>query len=1180
MDGYRVDLLLAAPDGTVAVTLTDTLPEESVTRVRAPPDSVADVDCLLIDREWWDRSAVPAEIPTVVIGDGSETATHALSGPADEWLSRATVHDRPGLALDRIAATLAAHPGVDVADDALDRLRATPATRGSAPTARNATPTVTESKRRAESHGTERDHHSETDDAERDRHSETDGAKRERASETTAARVSEDDDRDGGVGGDDRDGGVGGDERETGVYEQVFEGLSDAVTIHDPETGRITDANAAYVALTGAADRERLLAGDVEGFSDRGRGYVAQQGTRLIRRVRATGNRERVEWRVETDDGERWIESTLTPETVDGRDRVLAVHRDITEQKRRQREYEQIFNEVNDSIVVHDPETGAMVDANDAFCELVGYDRDVVLELGTGGLSVESSGFTEERAREIVSRTMENGESGPFEWRVETATGEHRTLEVKTTRAEIGGEPRHLSLMRDVTERRQYEETYREVFDRAAATITLHEPGDPTLLDANRTLCDLLGYSRDELIGRSSEAVTADVAGYDAERVTEFHRRAVENDDPVVVEWPLETRTGETRWIEAELTTTTIEGRRRVISTGREITEAKRREREYEQIFDSVQDAINLMDPETLEIVDANEAYLELLGYDDLDEIRDRGVDGVSLTDEGYTAAASRAVHQRVTRRGEPEIVEWQAETKDGDRRWLEIKVTPAEIRGREVNIAVHRDVTERRRRERAIRALQRASEQMQTAESRASVAEIAVATASDITGFADAACLFHTENGDLRPVAATEGIEAIALPADRYEYEAFQQGSVVEYTPGDAHPSDDLRTAVLMPLGDHGVLVAGTRTAETVDETVLDLTQALADHVTTALTRVERERAVRESERRFRLIADRIDEIIYLAQPDFSELEYVNPAYEEVWQRDVAELYEDATSFVDAIDPRDVGQFREEFEAMMADVRRGEADDKYSFEFRIRQPDGEVRWIEAAGYTVELSAEDARYVGVATDITDRKRREQRLEVFNRVLRHNLRNQLDVIRAHAEELSDSEHASRIVAAADRLASMGEQARAVDRIVARDRRTETVDLGRVVREALADRPSADVTVTTDVAGEVSLRTDREAVETVVAGALDNAVEYADSAVSVTVTRRDGDCVIEIADDGPGIPDSQLDSLHRGSETDLQHSRGLGLWQLRWGIDAVNGELSFDTVDGTTVRLVVPDASDDP
>jgi PAS domain S-box-containing protein len=651
-------------------------------------------------------------------------------------------------------------------------------------------------------------------------------------------------------------------------------------------------------------------------------------------------------------------------------------------------------------------------------------------------------------------------------------------------------------------------------------------------------------------------------------------------------------------WVEATLVATTVDGERLVFSLQRDVTERERRRRAYEQIFEGVQDAITIVDAETLEIVDANGAYLSLVGYDNLDAVREQGVEGLNDAEAGFTRDDTDQVVSRVVDSGEPELVDWALETEHGTVRWVEIKVTPATLDGREVVIAVHRDVTDRRRRETAIRALANASEEMQTAATPTEVATVVVETATAVTGLSAAACwLDDDDETGLELAAATEGVETESFPLEQIGYDLFQR-EATQTTTGSVGPFE---TAITLPLGERGLLVAGSDGADaeehaTVDDTVLELARALADHATTALARVARERAVRESERRFRLIADRIDEVIYLAEPDFSEVSYVNPAYEDVWGRSVAELYEEPMSFIDGVDDRDRPAFEETFERVRRDMQTGDPDDSYDFEFRVRQPDGDVRWISARGYTVELSAEERRYVGVADDVTERRRREQRLEVFNRVLRHNLRNHLDVVKAHAEQLVAGEsetaaHADRILETADRLDSMGRRARAVDRIVARAFDPEPIAVAGLVDNTLEELPIREgVTVETAVP-DVTVVTDRDALRAAVAAALDNAVEHAADRVQIEAswvggtgaTERNGESSgdrdrrairVRITDDGPGIPDAELATLRSGTETDLRHGRGLGLWQLRWGVDELNGTLAFDTDDGTTVEITVP------
>jgi signal transduction histidine kinase len=102
----------------------------------------------------------------------------------------------------------------------------------------------------------------------------------------------------------------------------------------------------------------------------------------------------------------------------------------------------------------------------------------------------------------------------------------------------------------------------------------------------------------------------------------------------------------------------------------------------------------------------------------------------------------------------------------------------------------------------------------------------------------------------------------------------------------------------------------------------------------------------------------------------------------------------------------------------------------------------------------------------------------------------------------------------------------------------------------------------------------LVTDWDALRKAFRSAVENAVEHADGSVTVAVDETPDGYAIVVTDDGPGIPDSELASLDAETETPLQHGTGLGLWQLEWGITKIGGELSFDTDDGTTVRMVVP------
>jgi PAS domain S-box-containing protein len=849
--------------------------------------------------------------------------------------------------------------------------------------------------------------------------------------------------------------------------------------------------------------------------------------------------------------------------------------------------YREVFENASDGMVVHDPETGEILDVNERFCEMTGFDRERLVGATVDILNPETEPYSYERAKQLIRQARDDGDN-LFEWEQRHRDGHTFPVEVHLTLVELHGHQRVLASVRDITERRRREREFQQVFDSVNDIIAVHDGTTGELINVNRRMCELTGYTREQVLERGAEGLVRDHPDQDhaPSEIPDIIERVMDGEDMEPYEQALETRDGDLLWVEVNPTRTVIGGKKRFVAISRDITERRRREREYEQIFNGVRDSIVVWDPETLEMLEVNDAYLDMFGYESRAELREQGVTGLSVTEEGYTRQRGREIHKRVAETGNPETVEWQGETRDGERIWTEVKVTPAVIGGKQRTVSIQRDITERKRREQMVRSLYDATERLQRAETREATCETTVQVARDVLDLPLTAFWLHRETDEgpvLEPVAGTDPVQELDplwfRPGDD-EYEAFRENEVQVHDPSEQFPENPLDASILLPVGDHGLLAAGRVGVETYDEFVVDAARTLAGHVRTALDRVERAQAVRKSERRFRLIAERIDEVIYLAEPDFSEMLYVNPAYEEIFGGSVETLYSDATAFLDAIDERDRDEFESMFREMLSDIEAGDPAESYEFEFRVRQPGGEVRWVRATGYAVELSGEEPRFVGIVDDITERKRREQRLEVFNRILRHNLRNQLDVIRSHAEVLADErtdDHADRIIAAVDELAGTGTRARRSDRIMSMDETPTETDLSEVVRETVTTAGSghAGVSVTAEVPEQALLKTSEDAVTIAVENAFENAVEHATSSVTLAIEDSPEGYHIVVDDDGPGIPDEELVPIEAGTETNLRHGRGLGLWQLRWSVDKINGELSFDTTNGTTVTIVVPD-----
>jgi len=769
---------------------------------------------------------------------------------------------------------------------------------------------------------------------------------------------------------------------------ELYDDVAGMVAVHDPDSGETLHANRRFCDNLGY-DREELTSMQVGDFTADVPGYDHERMTNVVSSAAERDDPIEIEWPLTTAGGAtRWTEATLRPVRIGGREVVLSTSVDVTERRRQERKYEQVFDNVNDVISIHDPWAEEMVDVNETMAELTGYSRETLLEMDLGGFSVSDEGFTEERGYEIQRRVAATGETTTVEWMVETAAGERRLLEANLAPATVAGEDRVLSLARDVTERTRREREYEQIFDMAGDGIVIHDPESGDVVDANRQVADLLGYDREAFLDRPLSEFQAEDEGVTGRQAREMIRESAEEGGQEF-EWPLETADGETVWVRARHEMGEIDGERRIVALLHDITERKRREREYEQIFDGVNDSIVVQDPETAQPLDANETFLDRLGYDSVGEIREAGFEGLSATETGYTTDRARELCQHVVETGEPETVEWQQETKTGDRRWIEATVDSAVIGGEDRILSMQRDITERKRREQTLRALDDATDKLQDAETPREVCEAAIDAATAALDLQSPTCWLREsdESGVLTPVAAGDGDGDLppgdgpgALAPDDLAYSVYESGERGSYDPSDLDGWTPPGDAVLVPLGEHGLFGAVERPDDEFDDVTLDAAGILARHVTSALDRVERARELRESERRFRLIAEHIDEIVYLATDDFSEILYINDAYEDIYGQPVEALSEDPTRFVEAAHPDDRAAYENDVEQLIADVESGDPRDAYEGQYRIER-EGETRWITATRFPVEN--EDGtvdRIVGRVQDITERKRREREYE--------------------------------------------------------------------------------------------------------------------------------------------------------------------------------------------------------
>lgn len=135
---------------------------------------------------------------------------------------------------------------------------------------------------------------------------------------------------------------------------------------------------------------------------------------------------------------------------------------------------------------------------------------------------------------------------------------------------------------------------------------------------------------------------------------------------------------------------------------------------------------------------------------------------------------------------------------------------------------------------------------------------------------------------------------------------------------------------------------------------------------------RKQAEEALRESEERFRQMAETIDEVFWITSPDHSQILYVSSAYEKIWGYSCESLYEQPSSWMNAI-------HREDRQGVIAALET-QVSDGYDEEYRIVRNDGTIRWIRDRAFSVRNEAGQlSRIVGLAEDITQRKQTEEEI---------------------------------------------------------------------------------------------------------------------------------------------------------------------------------------------------------
>ncbi|MFO1428774.1 MAG: EAL domain-containing protein [Candidatus Competibacteraceae bacterium] len=267
---------------------------------------------------------------------------------------------------------------------------------------------------------------------------------------------------------------------------------------------------------------------------------------------------------------------------MESADREARRRRSVKALRESEERYRLLFEQALDGIGLAEADTGIILDCNAALAALVGRTKSELLGQSHkilhppgedwGAVSKTFAQHRSDRAREVL------------EAQVITPTGECKTVEIKVSIFECNGKRVVQALFHDVTVRKEIEkvlrdseERFRTIFDSVNDAIFVHDIESGAILDVNRKMCAVYGYTREEALQLDVEALSLGEPPYTQREALAWMKRAAQG-EPQIYEWRAKDKQSRLFWVGVNMKRATIKGRDRLLVVVRDITERKQAE--------------------------------------------------------------------------------------------------------------------------------------------------------------------------------------------------------------------------------------------------------------------------------------------------------------------------------------------------------------------------------------------------------------------------------------------------------------------------------------------------------------------------------------------------------------------------------------------------------------------------
>ncbi|MDR5657309.1 PAS domain S-box protein [Halodesulfurarchaeum sp. HSR-GB] len=881
---------------------------------------------------------------------------------------------------------------------------------------------------------------------------------------------------------------------------------------------------------------------------------------------------------------ERRLDNLLTR-----RDQSLALQ---SEFQTVQTKFRRLFESIRDAIVVVNTDR-EIVNCNQAFTDLFGYQFSEIEGQPVHQIFEKAREY-QDLVAEFEGEVDDSGVVPAVSYETKSGAVFPGETRISRLRDEFGAGQGHIAIIRDVSERleRQRELKRYEAAVEGSSDMLVALDREGAVVFANEQYRNLLGVSDDiagthlrELLGDDiyETAKTYLQQALDGESVKYDRVQPDRNGDPRTLSvhyYPL--REGQTEEITG------------VFASIRDISERENREqklRKFKQAVDAAGHAVYMTDPDGY-ITYANAAFEDITGYSPTEAI---GRNPRILKSGEMSADYYEALWNTVTEGGiwEEEVLN---ETKGGETYPAHQTIAPVTNRDGDIEgyVAIQTDITEQKANAEEIRQLsevRRISSAVNQLIARMGPREdvlpqvldsIASSDRFGCTFFAEldaGAVEFRCESGSELDRAAvgqfhTEAYVEAVTDAGVYHLKDVTTGPFQQHVePGPSHEGYGIEIAH----DDHtyGVLTVHFPPDEPASDEEIQLLIDLADDIGLYLHAKETE----EERQTFAEIVQQIDDPIMLQDLD-GKFEVINPAVARHADLPKEKLLgRDEFAFMEPADATEISRQKDR-------VLKHEAATEYEMEVSL--PETGERVFSTTRYPhYDLDGELDGTIAICRDVTDLKTREEHLRVIDRLLRHNLNNDMTVILGNAEQIRTdpaadvSQLAERIIDTGTGLVELAKKERQIVEILSGSKTPEKVALSRVVtriRRRLSDQyPNGTVVVEGTLDSAIQAVPE---IEQALSELLENGLKHHDDGrpIVTVATERDGDyLIIRIKDQGPGIPKMERQIIEGDADrTSLLHGSGLGLWLVKHIVTQSNGSLEFEENEprGSIITVRLP------